>query len=45
VKGLGARLIFVPDGNEAGELTAQYHETLEEIRRLESVLIRVERWF
>jgi hypothetical protein len=42
---LGARLMRMPDSAEADALTAQFHQMLDEARRLESVLIRIERWF
>jgi hypothetical protein len=44
VPSVGARIMHMKDSHEADALTAQYHETLDESRRLESNLIRIERW-
>lgn len=45
IDGIAPRLMFMLDSSEAHALTVQFHETLDEVRRLESVLIRIERWF
>jgi hypothetical protein len=42
---LAARLMHMAESDESRKLTTQFHQTLDETCRLESVLIRIERWF
>jgi hypothetical protein len=43
VSSLGARLMHMPDSPEADALTREYHELLDQSRRLELVLQSIER--
>jgi hypothetical protein len=43
IESLAPRLMVMPDGDEADKLTRLYHETLDQIRYLESALVSIER--